>query len=470
MRYISTRGQVPAQDFSDVVLEGLARDGGLFMPESIPVLDQDLINQFETMSYQEIAFHVMRPYVQSMMDDKTMRALIDKAYKNFHDTAITPLKKLDDGLAVLELFHGPTLAFKDVALQFLGPLFQWALEQKSGKARGGKITILGATSGDTGSAAIQGCQGLDGLNIFILHPKGRVSDVQRKQMTTVLAENVFNIAVEGHFDDCQYLVKDAFADEAFRDAVSLSAINSINWARIMAQIPYYFYALSRAPKDKRHTVVVPTGNFGNIFAGYLAKMMGAPVDRLIAATNKNDALYRFFETGEMRTKGVEPSLSPSMDIQVPSNFERWLYLAVDGDSERVRAMMSDLREKGTYQFDKKIWQDNYAYMKAYAADDEAIERAIGDIHARYDYCVDPHTATGLHAYTQDRPKNSEMFYICLGCAHPVKFPEVVIKKTGVTPQLPDFMADLMAREERLETLDNNLETLKTFIKKRVKAE
>ena len=457
MRYVSTRGKAPELSFREVLLEGLARDGGLYMPAEIPVLSSFLIKSFKDKSYKEIAFDVMKPYVEADLSDEELRDLIARSYSKFHHPDITPLHKLEDDFFVLELFHGPTLAFKDVALQFLGNLFEWALKDQD------PITIIGATSGDTGSAAIEGCRGHDKVRLFITHPHERVSTVQRKQMTSVIADNIYNIAVKGTFDDCQNLVKDLFNDETIRTEMRLSAINSINWARICAQIPYYFYAASRLKKsDTELVVTVPTGNFGNVFAGILAKKMGAPIDRFIIATNENDSVHHCLETGEMRTGTVKKTLSPSMDIQISSNFERLLYLELNRDTDTVSSLMEQLKKEGSYKWTPKLSN----LVTSYSVSNEETKETIGKIYEEYGYMADPHTATGLFASAQDYYESEEgaVIYCSLGCAHPAKFPDAILHETERKPALPDFLSDLYERAEKLSVLDNDKETLISFMR------
>ena len=343
MRYVSTRGAAPVLEFEDAVLAGLARDGGLYVPEEWPQFSADQLRAMRGLSYADIAFQIMQPFVDGAIDDASLKTLIDESYDSFSHAAVAPLQQLDDNLFLLELFHGPTLAFKDFALQVLGRLFDYILAR-----RGDRITIVGATSGDTGSAAIEACRGRAAIEIFILHPKGRVSDIQRCQMTTVQEANVHNIAIEGTFDDCQDLVKEMFNDEDFRSQQNLSAVNSINWARIMAQVVYYVSsALSLGAPDRSIAYAVPTGNFGDIFAGYVASRIGLPIERLIIGTNTNDILTRFMETGAMDAKDVVPTLSPAMDIQVSSNFERLLFDLYDRDGRVISQAMTAFRESGT---------------------------------------------------------------------------------------------------------------------------
>ena len=460
--YSSTRGGDQDRSFDHVLLEGLARDGGLFIPNEFPTFSKTEIESFKTKPYQDIAHAIMFKFLDGWISANDLTKLIDKAYSNFTHDEITPLKKLDDDLYCLELFHGPTLAFKDVALQLLGLLFEHSLSKKEV----GKRTVLGATSGDTGSAAIQGCRGLDYLNIVILHPHGRTSEIQRKQMTTVLDENVLNIGVKGSFDDCQNMVKLAFGDEDFRDQFGLTAVNSINWARILSQIPYYFYASLRAKQaGKPLKVMVPTGNFGNILAGYYAKKMGAPIDQLIAVTNENDSLFRFFQTGEMKTGVVTQTPSPSMDIQISSNFERFLYELLGHDSGLVSQSMSALKTKGSYSVDQDKKAKFTSIMKAYRCSNDDTERTIKDIYERYDYMLDPHSATGVYGVFKDKEihEADDCTYISLCCAHPAKFPDVIQKTLDQVPDKPDFIADLESKQERVEILEADVSLLKETI-------
>ncbi|MCG8358783.1 MAG: threonine synthase, partial [Kiloniellales bacterium] len=367
MRYISTRGRAPALAFDDVLLTGLARDGGLYLPESWPRFSEDEIRALAGLSYAEVAYRVIRPFVGGAIEDETLRAMAEATYAGFHHAAVAPLKQLDSRVWLMELFHGPTLAFKDYALQLVGRLFDQVLA-----ARGLTITIVGATSGDTGSAAIEACRGRERVEIFILHPKGRVSEVQRRQMTTITDANVHNIAIEGSFDDCQDLVKALFNDTGFRDEVRLSAVNSINWARIMAQIVYYFQAAVALGAPERDVAFsVPSGNFGNVFAGYAAKQMGLPVGRLIVGSNRNDILARFFASGAMTMAPVEPSLSPSMDIQVSSNFERLLFDLLGRDGAAVERTLNGFRQSGSYTLEGEALAQARALFSGFRLDDAA---------------------------------------------------------------------------------------------------
>lgn len=462
MKYISTRGGGEPQSFEDVLLTGLAPDGGLYVPESWPQID---LAALKGKSYQEIAEAVMYPFVEGSISRTDFRAMIDETYGPaiFRHKDVVPLHKLKDGLYTLELFHGPTIAFKDVALQFLGRLFDHVLTKKKRD-----VTIVGATSGDTGSAAIEGCRHSDHVRIFILHPHGRVSDVQRRQMTTVAAQNVHNIALEGNFDDCQNMVKAMFNDPAFRKEMNLSAVNSINWARIMAQIVYYFTsAISLGAPDVQPSYVVPTGNFGNVFAAYCAQQMGLPIKTLAISTNRNDILTRFFESGEMSARSVEPSLSPSMDIQISSNFERYLFDLLGRDSAKLRAIMERFKQSGHFALDQALMDQACAQFRAFRADDAETLAIIKSIYDETGYVLDPHTAVGMrggltlaqeHGYSDDAP------VVSLACAHPAKFPDAVKKACAVHPALPAHLADLFDREERVDVLPNDLDAVKGFIR------
>jgi threonine synthase len=451
VQYISTRGNDTLKSFEEVLLEGLAPDGGLYLPDAWPQID---FKSLKGKSYNDIAEEVMFPFVEGAIDRVVLRELIDETYSpEYFGEDIAPLKEIAPGLHVLELFHGPTLAFKDFALQFLGHLFDHVLQKKNQK-----ITIVGATSGDTGSAAIEGCRLSDRVEIFILHPHGRVSDVQRRQMTTVDAHNVHNIAVEGTFDDCQAHVKSMFSDEIFRRKMNLSAVNSINFARIMAQIVYYFYAAS---KIENANFVVPTGNFGNVFAAYAAKKMGAPIGNLCIATNRNDILTRFFETGEMKSQDVTPTISPSMDIQISSNFERYLFDLLEGDAKKLSALMDGFKKTGSFKINSSLLQKAQQDFTAQRCSENETLETMKKIHAGSGYVLDPHSAIGVHAALKaDKP------VITLATAHPAKFPDAVFKATGVYPPLPPRLQGLMEKTENFEVLPNNLQKIKDFIARR----
>ena len=459
MRYISTRGQAPALSFEEAMMTGLARDGGLYVPESVPVLTKDQIAAMAGKSYEEIAFDVMFPFIGETFTADKFRSLIAAAYAGFGHAARAPLVQMAPNHFLLELFHGPTLAFKDFAMQLIGQMFQASLS-RSGK----RITIVGATSGDTGSAAIEAFRGLSNVDVFILFPHGRVSEVQRRQMTTPVESNVHALAVDGDFDDCQAALKDMFNDFDFRDEVGLAGVNSINWGRVLAQVVYYFSsAVSLGAPHRSVSFTVPTGNFGDIFAGYIAKRMGLPIDRLIVATNQNDILHRTLQTGVQKKEGVTPSISPSMDIQVSSNFERALFDAYGRDGATVAAQMDDLKNKGDFT----ISQGAYDFLKATfdsgrASEDET-SATITEQRAATGEILCPHSAVGVKV-AQDFLGTTPM--ITLATAHPAKFPDAVEAATGVRPPLPPRMSDLYEREERVTRVANDLTALKTLIREK----
>ncbi|WP_420548906.1 threonine synthase [Curvivirga sp.] len=464
MQYISTRGQAPALNFDEVLLSGLARDGGLYVPETWPQFTADDIREMRGLPYDELATKIMYPFVEGSIPKDDFANLVADAYAGFEHDAVLPMKQLDSNSWMMELFHGPTLAFKDVALQLLGRLFDYVL-----KKRNERVLIVGATSGDTGSAAIEACRDRDCIDIFILHPHERTSDVQRRQMTTVLSSNVSNIALRGSFDDCQDIVKALFNDMNFRDQYNLSAVNSINWARIMAQIVYYFYAgiLVGAP-DRAVTFSVPTGNFGNIFAAYAAHKMGLPVDQLIVGSNSNDILTRFLQDNDMSMLEVEPSLSPSMDIQVSSNFERLLFDLLDRDGEKVEEVMNTFRSTGKMPLDTSKWELATRLFTGHRLSDEETLGAIGAIHQSTGELVDPHTAVGIIAgWTQRLEPASPL--VCMATAHPAKFPDAVEQATNIRPPLPSRLADLFEREEKYIVLDNTVSAIQAEIKKHNRA-
>ena len=450
MKYVSTRGGAPILGFSDVVLAGLASDGGLYVPESWPQLTTSLPED-----YAALAAAVMEQYVAPDFDIATLNRLTREAYSTFRDADVVPIVPLHDNHFVMELFHGPTLAFKDVALQLLGKFFDHILTLRSQR-----VMIVGATSGDTGSAAIDGLSGCANVDVVILYPSGRVSDVQRKQMTTVTAPNVHAVAVDGTFDDCQDLVKAMFNDAQFRQKMNLSAINSINWARVMAQVVYYVRAAQRfsGPID----ITVPTGNFGNVLSGWIAKQMGANIRRLIVASNSNDILTRFFDTHHMTVSGVHPTLSPSMDIQVSSNFERLLFEMNDRNGARTAEQLTQFRQSGDLAVEQKQFtQWIEPIFRAGRCDDEQTLATIRDVYERHGRQIDPHTAVGFYVAQQCATPDVPM--ITLATAHPAKFPDAVEKATGKRPELPTHMADLFDRPERTQLLPNDLVVVQDFV-------
>lgn len=465
MKYISTRGTANPLSFEDVVLTGLAKDGGLYVPETLPQFSKEQIASFAGMSYRELAFTIMAPFVNGEIPDADLKAIIDKSYDSFRHTAIAPLVQTGHNEWILELFQGPTLAFKDFALQFLGNLLDYILAK-----RNQKVVVMGATSGDTGSAAIEGCRHCDNVDVFILHPHNRVSEVQRRQMTTVLAPNVFNIALEGNFDDCQNMVKASFAEQGFLpEGRQLVAVNSINWARIMAQIVYYFYsAVALGAPHRAVSYSVPTGNFGDIFAGYLASRMGLPVEQLIIATNSNDILHRCISANDHSKKPLVHSLSPSMDIMVSSNFERMLFDLYGRDGEAIAQLMDNFKNTGELSLSDAALGKAQQLFSSYRLDDEETVAVIRDVFESTEYLLDPHTAIGVQAARKTR-KNTHTPVICLATAHPAKFAEAV-RKAGQAedPQLPHHMQDLMTREERYEVLANDIASVHSFMAQHIK--
>ena len=454
MRYVSTRGRAPALPFGGAMMAGLARDGGLYVPEAVPTLSPDEIAALAGLPYEEVAHRVMAPFVE---DADALRPMIDAAYEGFGHPARAPVVQIGPDHFLLELFHGPTLAFKDFAMQVIGRMFSDALARS-----GERVAIVGATSGDTGSAAIEAFRGLPGVDVYVLFPHGRVSEVQRRQMTTAEEPNVHAIAVDGHFDDCQALVKGMFADIAFREEVGLAAVNSINWARVLAQVVYYFAAATALGAPHRAvSFCVPTGNFGDAFAGRIAQRMGLPVERLVVATNRNDILYRCLETGEYRVEGVAPTISPSMDIQVASNFERALHEAYGGDAGAVSQLMDELRERGGFRVSQGALE---ALRETYAsgrASEEETRAAIREVRAGTGELLCPHTAVGVHVARAHRGAGP---MVTLATAHPAKFPDAVEEAAGVRPGLPPRMADLYDRRERVTALPNALDRIEAHIR------
>jgi len=460
VEYVSTRGSSPQQTFKGVLLSGLARDGGLFVPAEWPQFEPSHIAALHGLSYTDTVVRIVRPFIEpSLVSDDDLSRIVAMAYSGFRDPAIAPLVALDEDTYLLELFHGPTLAFKDFALQLLGGLFDHVLG-----LRGERLTIVGATSGDTGSAAIEACRDRENLDIFMLFPEGRVSEVQRRQMTTVESENVFNISLRGTFDDCQDLVKAMFADQGLRDDLGLSAVNSINWARVMGQTAYYFSAATRTETlGQPLSFVVPTGNFGNVYAGYVALKMGLPIEKLIVASNRNDILYRFFDQGDMSITDVEPSLSPSMDIQVSSNFERLLFDLLGRDGPAVAEAMQAFRSDGRLPDSARLAADARGLFAAHRLDDQETIDVIRSVHQETGMLIDPHTAVAVGA-ARKTPRDGTK-RIVLATAHPAKFPDAVEKASGLRPPLPDHLSDLLERPERAQTLDNDLDVVRDYVRK-----
>ena len=463
MRYVSTRGQAPVLSFEQAMLTGLARDGGLYLPETVPSLSDAEIAALAGKSYEDTAFAIMRPFIGDAFTDDEFRALIAAAYDGFGHAARAPLVQLAPNHFLLELFHGPTLAFKDFAMQLIGQLFQASL-QRSGQ----RVTIVGATSGDTGSAAIEAFRGLENVDVFILFPHGRVSEVQRRQMTTPAETNVHALAVDGDFDDCQARVKDMFNDFAFRDAVGLAGVNSINWARVLAQVVYYFTAaVSLGAPARAVSFTVPTGNFGDIFAGYIARRMGLPIEKLVVATNQNDILDRALKGQGYVTDGVRPSISPSMDIQVSSNFERALFEAYDRDGDAVAQLMDELKSSGGFQISQGALQSLQEVFTSGRASEEETSATIAASFRATGETLCPHSAVGVKV-AQEQPTSATPM-VTLATAHPAKFPDAVEAATGQRPALPPRMADLFDRPERVTRVANDLAAIEALIHERRRA-
>ena len=465
MEYISTRGGGEPKSFEDVILTGLAPDGGLYVPKSLPNYSHEEIASWADLSYQQLALKVITPFVDGAIPESDLERLIEKSYGNFRHDDIAPLVKTGDNEWILELFHGPTLAFKDFALQFLGNLLDYTLGKRQQK-----VVIMGATSGDTGSAAIEGCRRCENIDIFILHPYQRVSDVQRRQMTTVQADNIHNIALHGNFDDCQNMVKASFSDQSFLpDGRQLVAVNSINWARIMAQIVYYFWASLRlGGPDQAVSFSVPTGNFGDIFAGYLAYKMGLPIKQLVIATNQNDILHRCISDNDHTSRPLEQSLAPSMDIMISSNFERLLFDLYDQDGAAIAQLMNDAKA-GSMQLSNSALDRARELFTSFRCDDSGMIDLISTTNRDIDYLLDPHTAIGLAAARACREDTSTPM-VTLATAHPAKFPEAV-KKAGYPrdPDLPNHMADLFDLKEHFTVLDNVQSEVQQFIAENILA-
>jgi threonine synthase len=458
MRYVSTRGEAPSLDFVDVMLAGLARDGGLYVPERWPVLDRATIEGFAGKPYAEVAVEVIRPFVGGGMTDADLARMTREAYGDFHHPAVAPLTELNPNLFVLELFHGPTLAFKDLAMQLVARLMDHVLHQ-----RAERTTIVVATSGDTGGAAIEAFRGRAQADVVVLFPQGRISDVQRRMMTTAPETNVHALAVEGTFDDCQALVKAMFNHHAFRDRVRLSGVNSINWARVVAQAVYYFTsAVALGGPHRKIAFTVPTGNFGDVYAGYVAFRMGLPIDRLVVATNVNDILVRTFATGAYEVRDVVATTSPSMDIQVSSNFERLLFDAYGRDAPAVRALMGSLAQSGRFMVSAQALKELRSLFTADRADEQECAAEIRAWMREANYCVDPHTAVAL-AVAEKETRDPSVPMVVLSTAHPAKFPDAVKAACGLVPVLPDRLADLAKRKERVTVLPADQAAVERYV-------
>ena len=453
MKYLSTRNNNLDFSFFEILFQGLSKDGGLFLPHEWPLLD---INSLKNKTYEELAIEVIHPYVSDEISKNDLKKIIDDSYKHFSNPKIAPVTRIEQNKYILELFYGPTFAFKDYALQFLGNLFTYALPQASKK-----LTVLGATSGDTGSAAIHAFRGKQDINVFILHPHNRVSDVQRRQMTTVQDDNIFNIAIKGNFDDCQKIVKELFIDDELQEHTSLTAINSINWARLMAQVVYYFWAYLQIDEQEIN-FIVPSGNFGNVFSANVAKKMGLPINQLHITTNQNDILHSSIKNGLMKKNVVTQTYSPSMDIQVSSNFERQLFESSGRDSKTINNIFHEFSKNNLYRFDKRIQHDLQSSYSTTAVSNDETLNAIKLIKQKYNYLADPHTSTGLHVLLG---KDANLPWVSLACAHPAKFGDAIEKATGEPPVLPKDLSKLFDKEEKMTILHNNKEILKSLILK-----
>ncbi|NKB32173.1 MAG: threonine synthase [Pseudomonadales bacterium] len=462
MKYLSTRGGCSPQNFEEVLLTGLAPDGGLYVPENLPTISAEQMESWKSLSYPELALAIITPFIDGPIPDDELRSIIEASYGEFDHPDVAPITQLGENEYLLELFHGPTLAFKDFALQILGRMLDYVLKKNEQR-----VVILGATSGDTGSAALEGCRHSDYVDIVILHPHQRVSDVQRKQMTTVPGDNVFNLAVEGNFDDCQRIVKAAFADQSFLpDDRQLVAVNSINWARILMQIVYYFYAaLKLGAPGRKVSFSVPTGNFGDIYAGYLAKGMGLPVDRLVVATNKNDILHRFIRNNEYAVAELNKTFSPSMDILVSSNFERYLFDLFNRDGDALSEFMSRFGQE-TLSVSAEQWEKLKDCFDSSSVDDDTTCEVIAQTYAEYGKLMDPHTAVGVKC-ARDCRKDTEAPMITLATAHPAKFAEAIAAAGLENPKLPEHLQDLFEREERYTVVANDLNAVTNFIETNV---
>lgn len=466
MRYLSTRGRAAPVGFIEAMLTGLAPDGGLYMPESWPVFSPADLRALQDQPYHTVALRILRPFVGDDIPEADLARILEQAWADFDHPAICPLTQLDSDLWLLELFHGPTLAFKDIALQLLGRLLDHALAH-----RGQHLIVLGATSGDTGSAAIKACRDRRGIDIVILHPKGRVSEIQRRQMTTVSAANVHNLAVEGSFDDCQDIVKALFNDAPLRQQLALSAANSINWVRIVAQSVYYIYAATALGAPNRCvSFATPTGNFGNICAGWVAGRIGLPLNRLVVGSNRNDILTRFFRDNDMTARAVTPTLSPSMDIQISSNFERLLFEAANRDGPLVARTVQTFRETGAMPIAPALWRRACQQFNAFSVDDAETLATIRHVQRSTGQIIDPHTAVGVAAALQARRDGVAGPMVCLSTAHPAKFPQAIDDAIGVVPALPPRLGDLLHRPERVITVPASTAAVRDYLRRIVAKE
>jgi threonine synthase len=468
INYLSTRGGQSSLQYEDVLLSGLARDGGLFMPEEWPTFSHSELNEMKKLSYSELAAKIMTPFIQPSLSHNEVLKICNEIYSKFNNEEVAPLKKMEDNLFILELFHGPTLAFKDYAMQFLSKAFNVALTKNKQRA-----VILGATSGDTGSAALEAFKGKDNVDIFILFPDGKVSSIQQKQMTWINVSGAHALSVKTDFDGCQEIVKDCFEDLKFKDQISLSAINSINFVRLLPQIVYYFYsALKVGAPDQEVAFSVPTGNFGNILAGWMAKKIGLPISNLICGSNQNDILTRFFNNGVMERKNVNPSFSPSMDIQVSSNFERLLFEILDRDTIKVKQEMYNFKKNGIFSIPKEIMLKVNSLFSAYMISNNETLDIIKNTFENYNYILDPHSAIGFGSARKaldEKIISSNTPIISLACAHPSKFPDVIKKAINIELQLPDHLKELMVSKEYFKVIDDDTKFIKNYLKEKMRS-
>lgn len=456
MKYCSTRNSKLNKTFDEIIIEGLAPDGGLYMPKSWPKININEITSDKNISYNELVTIILNQFVGDTIKNTELQQIAKKTYREFTHNKIAPLVKLKDNKYILELFHGPTYAFKDYPLQMLGNLFQYYLKKEDKK-----ITVIGATSGDTGSAAIDACKNKDNINIFILHPKNKTSDIQRKQMTTIQSKNVFNIAINGTFDDCQNIVKSLFVSNDLKKITTLSAINSINWARIASQSVYFFWAyLQSLQYDKKVNFIVPTGNFGNVYAAHISGIMGLPVNKLYVATNSNDIMHRTIANGDMSLKDVKSTISPSMDIQISSNFERQLFESLNYNSSDLSKLMKSFKDNNQYDLSGEIHDNLKLYYRSKGINDSLTSSTIKKYYEEYNYISDPHTATSLNIL--DELDNNDI-NIALACAHPAKFPESINDSIGIYPEQPLKLKEMLNSEEKYINLSNDIESVKDYI-------
>ena len=456
MKYCSTRNSKLNKTFDEIIIEGLAPDGGLYMPKNWPKININEITSDKNISYNELVTIILNQFVGDTIKNTELQQIAKKTYREFTHNKIAPLVKLKDNKYILELFHGPTYAFKDYPLQMLGNLFQYYLKKEDKK-----ITVIGATSGDTGSAAIDACKNKDNINIFILHPKNKTSDIQRKQMTTIQSKNVFNIAINGTFDDCQNIVKSLFVSDDLKKITTLSAINSINWARIASQSVYFFWAyLQSLQYDKNVNFIVPTGNFGNVYAAHISGIMGLPINKLYVATNSNDIMHRTIANGDMSLKDVKSTISPSMDIQISSNFERQLFESLNYNSSDLSKLMKSFKDNNQYDLSGEIHDNLKLYYRSKGINDSLTSSTIKKYYEEYNYISDPHTATSLNIL--DELDNNDI-NIALACAHPAKFPESINDSIGIYPEQPLKLKEMLDSEEKYINLSNDIESVKSYI-------